>query len=68
MDDASPQPGGPRGRAPTSKEAAAAAAAATVLATIDVKTAAEMKVALARSLASIADGKAKEEIDTDVTC
>src|ERR1700692_3464888 len=39
----------------TSKEAAAAAAAAAVLATIDEKTAGEMKVALATYLASIPD-------------
>jgi len=45
----------------TSKEAAAAAAAAAVLATIDTKTAAEMKVALTSYLASIPDGKAKSE-------
>jgi PAP2 superfamily len=45
----------------TSKEAAAAAAAAAVLATIDAKTAAEMKVALASYLASIPDGPAKSE-------
>src|SRR6266481_7868597 len=45
----------------TSKEAAAAAAAATVLATIDAKTAGEMKVALASYLASIADDAAKSE-------
>ena len=45
----------------TSKEAAAAAAAATVLATIDAKTADEMKVALASYLASIPDGAAKSE-------
>ena len=45
----------------TSKEAAAAAAAAAVLATIDAKTAAEMKVALASYLASIPDGAAKSE-------
>jgi hypothetical protein len=44
-----------------SKEAAAAAAAAAVLASIDAKTAAEMKVALASYLASIADGAAKSE-------
>jgi hypothetical protein len=43
----------------TSKEAAAAAAAAAVLATIDPKTAGEMKVALATYLASIPDGAAK---------
>ena len=45
----------------TSKETAAAAAAATVLATIDAKTAGEMKVALASYLASIPDGVAKSE-------
>jgi hypothetical protein len=43
----------------TSKEAAAAAAAAAVLATIDAKTAAEMKGALAKYLASVPDGAAK---------
>jgi hypothetical protein len=43
----------------TSKEAAAAAAAAAVLATIDSKTAGEMKVALATYLGSIPDGAAK---------
>ena len=42
----------------TSKEAAAAAAAAAVLATIDEKTAGEMKVTLASYLASIPDGGA----------
>jgi hypothetical protein len=45
----------------TSKEAAAAAAAAAVLATMDAKTAAEMKVALESYLASIPDGPAKSE-------
>jgi hypothetical protein len=46
----------------TSKQAAAAAAAATVLATIDQKTAGEMKVALASYLASIPDdGAAKAD-------
>jgi hypothetical protein len=45
----------------TSKEAAAAAAAAKVLATIDGKTAGEMKVALVSYLASIADGVAKSD-------
>ena len=45
----------------TSKEAAAAAAAATVLATIDEKTAGEMKVALAAYLASVPDGAAKAD-------
>jgi PAP2 superfamily protein len=45
----------------TSKEAAAAAAAAAVLATIDQKTAGEMKTALATYLASIPDGAAKSD-------
>ena len=45
----------------TSKEAAAAAAAAAVLATVDAKTAGEMKVALATYLASIPDGAAKSD-------
>jgi hypothetical protein len=45
----------------SSKEAAAAAAAAAVLATIDEKTASEMKVALATYLASIPDGAAKSD-------
>ena len=45
----------------TSKEAAAAAAAAAVLATIDEKTAGEMKVALATYLAPIPDGIAKTD-------
>ena len=45
----------------TSKEAAAAAAAAAVLATIDAKTAGDMKGALANYLASIPDGAAKSE-------
>src|SRR5882672_6401986 len=45
----------------TSKEAAAAAAAATILATIDPKTAGEMKTALATYLASIPDGAAKSD-------
>ena len=45
----------------TSKEAAAAAAAAAILATIDAKTANEMKVALASYLASIPDGAAKPD-------
>lgn len=44
-----------------SKEAAAAAAAAAVLATIDSKTANDMKVALASYLASAPDGAAKSE-------
>src|SRR5712672_2249477 len=44
-----------------SKEAAAAAAAATVLATIDDKTAGEMKTALATYLGSIPDGAAKSD-------
>ena len=43
----------------TSKEAAAAAAAATVLATIDAKTADDMRGILATYLASIPDGAAK---------
>jgi len=45
----------------TSKEAAAAAAAAAVLATIDAKTAGEMKAALASYLVSIPDGAAKSD-------
>jgi PAP2 superfamily len=45
----------------TSKEAAAAAAAAAVLATIDEKTAGEMKGALATYLASLSDGAAKSD-------
>jgi hypothetical protein len=45
----------------TSKEAAAAAAAAAVLATIDPKTAGDMKVAIATYLASIPDEGAKSE-------
>src|SRR6202035_3160826 len=45
----------------TSKEAAAAAAAAAVLATIDAKTASDMKVALASYLATIPDGAAKSD-------
>jgi hypothetical protein len=45
----------------TSKEAAAAAAAVAVLATIDAKTAGEMKLALASYLVSIPDGEAKSE-------
>jgi hypothetical protein len=45
----------------TSKEAAAAVAAATILATIDPKTAGEMKVAIASYLASIPDGEAKSD-------
>jgi hypothetical protein len=45
----------------TSKEAAAAAAAAAILATIDPKTASEMKVAIATYLASIPDGAAKSD-------
>jgi hypothetical protein len=44
-----------------SKEAAAAAAAATLLATIDAKTASDMKVGLASYLESIADGAAKSD-------
>jgi hypothetical protein len=45
----------------TSKEAAAAAAAATVLATIDAKTAGDMKAALASYLAPLPDGVAKSD-------
>jgi len=45
----------------TSKEAAAAAAAATILATIDAKTAGEMKTALASYLAPLPDGIAKSD-------
>ena len=45
----------------TSKEAAAAAAAAAVLATVDAKTAGEMKTALAVYIASIPDGTAKSD-------
>src|SRR5882757_9145906 len=45
----------------TSKEAAAAAAAAAVMATIDAKTAGEMKAALASYLGSIPDGAAKSD-------
>jgi hypothetical protein len=45
----------------TSKEAAAAAAAAAILATIDAKTAGEMKAALATYLAAIPDGAAKSD-------
>jgi PAP2 superfamily len=45
----------------TSTEAAAAAAAAAVLATINAKTADEMKVALAIYLGSIPDGAAKSD-------
>ena len=44
-----------------SKEAAAAAAAAAVLSSIDEKTAADMKAALAAYLAQIPDGPAKSE-------
>ena len=47
--------------AATSKEAAAATAAATLLATIDAKTASEMHAALAAYLASIPDGAAKSD-------
>ncbi len=47
--------------AATSKEAAAAAAAAAVLATIDAKTAGEMKTDLGTYLASIPDGAAKSD-------
>jgi hypothetical protein len=45
----------------TSKEAAAVAAAATVLATIDAKTAGDMKAALSTYLASLPDGTAKSD-------
>jgi len=45
----------------TSKEAAATAAAATVLATINPKTAAEMKAVVTVYLASIPDGAAKSD-------
>jgi len=45
----------------TSKEAAAAAAAATVLATIDAKTAGDMKAALASYLAPLPEGAAKSD-------
>ena len=45
----------------TSKEAAAATAAAMVLATIDERTAAEMKVALANYLAPLPDGTVKSD-------
>ncbi len=45
----------------TSKEAAAAAAAAAVLATVDAKTAGEMKTALTAYIASIPDGTAKSD-------
>jgi PAP2 superfamily len=45
----------------TSKEAAAATAAATVLATIDAKTAGDMRAALSTYLASIPDGAAKSD-------
>src|SRR5258706_5388705 len=47
--------------APTTSKEAAAAAAAAVLATIDAKTADEMKGALATYLASIPDGAAKSD-------
>jgi hypothetical protein len=45
----------------TSKEAAAAAAAAMVLASIDSRTAGDMKAAVATYLASIPDGAAKSD-------
>ena len=45
----------------TSKEAAAAVAAATILATIDAKTAGEMKAALAAYLEPLPDGAAKSD-------
>src|SRR5712671_3673961 len=47
--------------APTTSKEAAAAAAAAVLATIDAKTASDMKGALATYLASIPDGAAKSD-------
>jgi hypothetical protein len=47
--------------ATTSKESAAAAAAVAVLATIDTKTAGDMKAALASYLASIPDGVPKSD-------
>src|SRR5690349_17176293 len=45
----------------TSKEAAAAVAAAAILATVDEKTAGEIKTALASYLNSIPDGSAKQD-------
>src|SRR5258708_40116041 len=45
----------------TSKEAAATAAAAAILATIDPKTASEVKAAIATYLASVPDGEAKSD-------
>jgi len=45
----------------TSKEAAAASAAAAVLATIDEKTAGEMKIALTKYLAALPDSAAKSD-------
>ena len=45
----------------TSKEAAAAAAAATILSTVDAKTAGEMKTTLAAYLAQLPDGAAKSD-------
>src|SRR6266481_2032367 len=45
----------------TSKEAAAAVAAATILATIDPKTAGDMKAALATYLAPLPEGAAKSD-------
>jgi hypothetical protein len=45
----------------TSKEAAAAAAAATVLASLDAKTASAVREALTVNLASIPDGQAKSD-------
>jgi hypothetical protein len=45
----------------TSKEAAAATSAAKILATIDTKTAGEMKTALATYLAPLPDGPAKSD-------
>jgi hypothetical protein len=51
----------------TSQEAAAATAAAAVLATVDAKTAGEMKVALAAYLDSIPDGPAKLDASSSRT-
>jgi hypothetical protein len=50
----------------TSKEAAAAAAAAAVLATIDPKTASEMKAALATYLVPIPDGQRNRTASSSV--
>jgi hypothetical protein len=52
----------------TSKEAPAAAAAASVLATIDAKTAGDMKAALTTHLASIPDDDAKFECNRNCPC